>query len=255
MKRMLSDSSKSSEKLSEGKKPTEPDQQDFISTENVKELLLEIYARLRRHFGYRNWWPGETEFEIILGAILTQNTSWKNVEKALDNLKKQGLLEPEKLRKVEQSKLEELIKPSGYYRQKAERIQRFLDFFFAPPVNGKIELLKALPLKKLRKMLLEIKGIGPETADSILLYALNKPIFVVDAYTKRIFSRLRLVKENISYDELREFFEKNLPRSVKLYNDYHAQLVELGKNYCKKIPDCSACPLRSLERCREKQFS
>ena len=215
-------------------------------------LLLEIYQRLYFHFGARNWWPGETEFEIILGAILTQNTSWKNVERAINNLKEKNLLQPEKLRKISQEKLEELVRPSGYYRQKARRIKDFLEFYSAPPISGKIQNLKKIPTKKLRKMLLEIKGIGPETADSILLYALGRPVFVVDAYTRRIFSRLGLVSEDIGYEELRKFFEQNLPRKVSLYNDYHAQLVELGKRYCKAEPDCASCPLSNMKLCFKK---
>jgi len=218
--------------------------------DNPRELLLRIYQLLYSHFGFRHWWPGESEFEIMLGAILTQNTNWKNVERAIKNLKDKKVFSPKQLMTLDLNKLEELIKPSGYYRQKARRIKEFLEFFLSPPISGSIEKMKKIPTAPLRRMLLEIKGIGPETADSILLYALGKRVFVIDAYTRRIFSRLGLVSEKESYEQLQNFFEQNLPKSAKLYNDYHAQIVELGKNYCAKKPACQNCPLKPLKRCQ-----
>lgn len=213
-------------------------------------ILLEIYRILRSHFGYRHWWPGQTPFEVMIGAILTQNTSWANVEKAIGNLKQRNLLDPQKMAGLELNELALLIKPSGYFNQKALKLKAFLDFFLAPPVSGSIKKMRKIPLEKMRQCLLGVKGIGPETADSILLYALNKPVFVVDAYTRRILSRLGLVPEKTSYEDLQKFFEQNLPKSIRLYNDYHAQLVELGKTYCRKKPLCKNCPLAILKRCK-----
>jgi len=218
--------------------------------DKTQRLVLEIYHLLYAHFGYRHWWPGESAFEIIIGAILTQNTNWKNVERAIKNLKDHNLFTPEKLAQLDLKKLEKLIRPSGYYHQKALRIKQFLIFFLSPPISGSIEKIKKIPTAHLRKMLLGIKGIGPETADSILLYALGKKVFVIDAYTRRIFSRLGLVSEQASYEQAQNFFEQNLPKSVKLYNDYHAQIVELGKTFCLKKPNCGNCPLKQLKRCK-----
>jgi endonuclease-3 related protein len=185
----------------------------------------------------------------MVGAILTQNTSWANVERAIANLKRAKALSPKKLLEIDLEKLEQLVRPSGYFRQKAKRLKIYLQFFFAPPILGSIPNMQKIETGEMREMLLAVNGIGPETADSILLYALDKPVFVVDAYTRRIFSRLGLVPEKIGYEELRMFFEKSLPVSVALYNDYHAQLVALGNRYCKKRPLCRECPLFSLDRC------
>jgi len=215
----------------------------------LRQALLNIYRRSRAHFGRLDWWPGETPFEVMVGAILTQNTSWANVERAIDNLKKNQLLQPRRLRKVKLQKLEQLIRPSGYFRQKARRLKIFLEFFFAPPLNGSIANMKKIPAGRMRQMLLAVKGIGPETADSILLYALDKPVFVIDAYTRRIFSQLGLAPEKISYEDLRKFFEQNLPQSVSLFNDYHAQIVAIGKHFCKKRAKCQLCPLFDLRKC------
>ena len=227
----------------------------------MNELQL-IYNKLYSSFGPQGWWPltvsghktlhhsGEPKndkhrFEIILGAILTQNTSWKNVEKALYNLSKNNLIDLEKLKKIKKDKLAKLIRPSGYYNQKAERLKIMADFLLKNPV----EKLKKLPIEELRKRLLDIKGIGPETADSIILYAFQKPIFVIDAYTKRIYERLGFKEK--TYDELQSIFLKflkikNNNKKTKIFNEYHALLVELGKNYCKKSPVCMECPLNKL---------
>ena len=195
------------------------------------------------HFGPLHWWPGETPFEIMVGAILTQNTSWVNVERAIENLKKEGLLDPYKMFELPDERMKELIKPSGFFNVKTKRLKAFLEFFIRE-YNGDVEEMKKEDLSTLRKKLLSVNGIGKETADSILLYALDKPIFVVDAYTRRIFSRHGFVPQDIEYDDLQRFFMKNLPQDVSLYNEYHAQIVLTGKNYCRKTPLCEKCPLK-----------
>ncbi len=211
--------------------------------------LLHLYELLRERFGFLNWWPGDTPFEVIIGAILTQNTSWKNVEKAVNNLKSKGYLSPEKMKSMNIKKLAEYIKPSGYYNQKAIKLKEFLSFF-EKNFDLKIEKMKKVNKNRLRQMLLSVKGIGKETADSILLYALSKKIFVIDAYTRRILERLGVwSKSDCEYDELRIFFEKNIPPNLRLYKDFHAQFVMLGKNFCRKgKPLCNDCPL--LEYCK-----
>ncbi len=216
---------------------------------NNSQALLRIYRILRLHFGYRHWWPGETPFEVMVGAILTQSTNWKNVERAIGNLKRRNLLEANKMARLDLKELARLIRPSGYFNQKALKLKAFLAFFLAPPISGSVKSMRKIPAARMRELLLSVTGIGPETADSILLYALGKPVFVVDAYTKRVFARLGFTPEKIGYEDLRKFFEQNLPRSVRLYNDFHAQLVELGKNYCKKTPQCAACPVKAGKHC------
>ncbi len=195
--------------------------------------MIEIYQILLNHFGKQKWWPCRTgdRFEIIVGAILTQNTNWKNVDKALDNLIKNKMLSKNKIKKIPISRLSALIKPAGYYNQKAKKLKAFVKY------NGKIT----------RASLLSIWGIGYETADSIMLYAYNKPYFVVDAYTKRIFSRLGLIKTQ-DYEYVRNYFESKLPKSISVYKEFHALIVELAKRHCKKEPLCRECPLAG--RCR-----
>jgi len=216
-----------------------------------RDILLKIYNSLYNYFGPLNWWPGDTPFEIMVGAILTQNTSWSNVEKAINNLKKENLLEPRELFRVNQEKLAQLIKPSGYYNIKAKRLKNFVNIFIND-FEGSAEKMFSGDGRELRKKLLKINGIGPETADSILLYAGEKPFFVVDAYTKRIFSRHKLISKDSTYYQIQEFFIKNLDQDVKLFNEFHAQIVMLGKTICtSKNPDCSECPigyLNSVER-------
>jgi len=208
--------------------------------------LLDIYKLLYKRFGPRHWWPGDTKLEIIIGAILTQNTAWSNVEKAISNLKKSDLLKVKRLSQVSRKRLARLIKPSGYYNIKSQRVKEFLGFLNSR-YDGKIEKMFRTKTSKLREELLNVKGIGPETADSILLYAGQKPVFVIDSYTKRVFSRHRYIHEDASYEEAQEFFVKNLPRDVKLFNEYHALIVELGKNLCKsKKPLCSECPIKGV---------
>lgn len=219
--------------------------------------LDNIYKKLLKTFGKQGWWPVTLEdelhpqyhnkkkltekqkFEIIIGAILTQNTNWKNVEKAIVNLNKENILDINNILKTRKEKLADLIRPSGYFNQKADRLKIIARFFS----KNKIKDIEKLPLEKLRKQLLDIKGIGPETADSILLYAFQKPVFVIDAYTKRIFSRYGLIDKKNDYNEFQKYFHKNLKKDVNLFNEYHALIVELAKIHCKTTPICKDCPL------------
>lgn len=210
-----------------------------------RQQIQTIYDRLFERFGPQHWWPGETPFEIIVGAILTQNTNWTNVEKAIGNLKKAGVLTPDKLHALDMGALAELIRPAGYFNIKAGRLKHFLDRLFER-FEGQLDRLGALPADRLREELLSIKGIGPETADSIALYAFDKPVFVVDAYTGRILGRHGLLEPQAGYEEVRMLFESTLPRDVRLYNEYHALLVRLGKEHCKPKPQCAGCPLEDL---------
>jgi len=208
-------------------------------------LFLKIYERLFDNFGPQHWWPGETPFEVMVGAILTQNTNWQNVEKAINNIKKAGLLDPKKLL-VYKKRIPHLIRPSGFYQLKTKRLIEFLKYF-VERYAGEIKNFADKDTESLRDELLSIKGIGPETADSILLYALNRPIFVVDAYTKRLLFRHKLIGDDADYYKIQKLFEENLPRDTRLYNEYHALIVRLGKEYCKKNePLCDICPLYNL---------
>lgn len=207
---------------------------------------MKIYDKLYKAYGSRHWWPGETPFEVMVGAILTQNTSWRNVEKAIQKLKNKGVLNAEGMHQLRKSHLAPLIRSSGYYRIKAGRLKAFVDFLFEE-YDGDIEKMGRERLLVLRQRLLGVNGIGPETADSIILYGLNKPIFVVDAYTKRILSRHGMISENISYEEIQRLFMKHLPPNKKLFNEYHALLVHLGKTLCKKVPRCDICPIKGIE--------
>ncbi|MEM5813003.1 MAG: endonuclease [Candidatus Aenigmatarchaeota archaeon] len=202
-------------------------------------LLIEIYNKLLNHFGKQNWWPiigskKTKRLEIIIGAILTQNTSWKNVEKAIKNLVEKRLISREKIIKIKEEELENIIKPCGYYRQKAKRLK---------------EALKRIKGNVTREKLLKINGIGKETCDAILLYAYEKPYFVIDAYTRRILERTGILKNafKMGYDELQRFFHENLPKDIEVYKEYHALLDELAKNYCKKkSPLCEKCPIVAI---------
>jgi len=207
--------------------------------------LLDIYNRLYQRYGPQHWWPGQTPFEIIVGAILTQNTNWSNVEKAIENLKKAGCLTPEQLHRLPTEQLASYIKPAGYFNIKASRLKHFLDWLFEKH-DGCLEKLAAMSPLTLRKQLLGIKGIGPETADSICLYAFGKPIFVVDAYTARMLGRHRLIEDGSGYDQIQELFHSGLEKDVSLFNEFHALIVRLGKEHCKKQPVCKGCPLEDL---------
>ncbi len=208
-------------------------------------LLMKIYRILYQTYGPRHWWPGETPFEVMIGAILTQNTSWTNVEKAIQKLKDKGLLSPSGIYHLKRSELARLIKSSGYYRIKAERLKSFVNFLFEN-YGGDPERMKEEEFMVLREKLLEVKGIGHETADSILLYGLKKPIFVVDAYTKRILLRHGLISQKASYEEIQNLFMDNLRHEERLFNEYHALFVHLGKTLCRKIPKCDLCPLKGI---------
>ena len=207
-----------------------------------RNVFEEVYERLFEARGHQHWWPGETPFEVAVGAVLTQNTAWKNVEKAISNLKKASCLSPDALSAMPIEQLAMLIKPAGYYNIKAKRLKALLDFLFLK-AGGDVSSLSSMPLAELRQSLLSVSGIGRETADSIILYAVGKPIFVVDAYTRRIFSRLGLLNESMDYDEIRALFESNLKPDVELFKDYHAQIVIHGKEQCRKKPACEGCPL------------
>ncbi|MCF8038122.1 MAG: endonuclease III domain-containing protein [Desulfohalobiaceae bacterium] len=209
------------------------------------QKLLNFYAVMQKTLGPSNWWPGDSPFEVCLGAILTQNTNWSNVQKALIRLKAESLLDPEKIFSLGLARLSEIIKPAGYFRVKGQRILNFLAFL-KESADFQLELLAERPLDDLRTDLLAVNGIGPETADSMLLYAFSKPSFVVDSYTARICNRHSLTHEDIGYEELRSFFMDVLPPDVAFYNEYHALLVRTGKNWClKREGKCRACPLRS----------
>jgi endonuclease-3 related protein len=219
----------------------------------ISQQLTEIYQLLLTHFGPQHWWPGQTQFEVITGAILTQNTNWANVEKALTNLKNADLLTPEKLHNLDFSQLAELIRPAGYYSIKAKRLKNFINWLFEN-YNGRLTNLETVDTNQLRAELLEIKGIGYETADSILLYALYRPIFVVDAYTARITFRHQLIEPDAKYEQLRELFQSNLPQDVQLFNEYHALLVRVGKEFCKPKARCPGCPLETLSHCLDIEY-
>ncbi|MCM8775807.1 MAG: endonuclease III domain-containing protein [Candidatus Omnitrophica bacterium] len=207
------------------------------------EELGTIYRLLRNAFGHQHWWPGESPFEVMIGAILTQNTAWANVEKAIRNLKDAHQLTPQALRVMTKPKLARLIRPAGYFNIKADRIKHFISFLFSE-YRGSLKRMFSEKGESLRQKLLALKGIGPETADSILLYAAQKPFFVIDAYTRRIFGRHGLYDPSKTYEDWRILFEKFLPRTVGLFNDFHAQIVYLGKNFCKTKPQCASCPLQ-----------
>jgi len=214
----------------------------------MSSRLTLIYKKLFAHFGRQFWWPADDSFEVIIGAILTQNTNWSNVEKALSRLKQSKNLSADRLRRLPHKRLAELIRSAGYYNIKAKRIKAFLDFFFGT-YQGSLKKMLPEPGLKLRRQLLAVCGIGPETADSILLYALNKPVFVVDAYTKRIFLRHGLIREKDDYQALQDLFMRQLEPNTKFFNEYHALLVKLGKEYClKSKPKCQICPLNDQSK-------
>jgi endonuclease III related protein len=214
----------------------------------TRTLLLDIYDRLYRRFGPQHWWPHSRggAFEIIVGAILTQNTAWTNVEKALVNLRRARLLTPLALNRTHSGRLARLVRPSGYFNLKAKKLKAFARLLFMEH-QGKLANLFASDTATLRQELLAVYGIGPETADSILLYAAHHPVFVVDAYTRRIFERLGLAPADASYEELQKLFVENLEPDEPMFNEYHALIVALGKNICRKrVPKCEECPLREV---------
>jgi endonuclease-3 related protein len=197
------------------------------------------------HYGPTHWWPGDTPFEMAIGAILTQNTAWTNVIKAIENLKRADLLSPARMAACDLGALEAALRPSGYFRQKAIRVRLFCEHLLTH-YGGSIARMAQRPLDELRHELLALHGIGPETADDILLYVCGKPVFVVDAYTRRIFSRHGLAAPNIAYEALRALFEQTLDPDVALFKEYHGLIVWTGKDFCRKRPRCEGCPLAPL---------
>jgi endonuclease-3 related protein len=208
---------------------------------------LRIYRLLLRRYGHAGWWPGRTDFEICVGAILTQNAAWVNVEKALQALRAHRLLSYRALRDRDPAEIAPLIRPVGYYNVKARRLAEFVGFL-GREYGGRPSVMAREEPWTLRRKLLAVNGVGPETADSIALYAAGAPLFVVDAYTRRVFSRLGLLEGTESYDEVQRFFMRRLPRDAALYNDYHAQIVTLGKQACRSRPRCELCPLGRMCR-------
>lgn len=205
--------------------------------------LRKYFDALLAHYGPPKWWPAATSFEVMIGAILTQNTSWKNVEKAIHNLKVYDLLDARKIHELDQDTLAMAIKPAGTYNLKAARLKGFVAWFLER-FDGDLERMKRSSPDRLREELLEVKGIGPETADAILLYALGMPVFVVDAYTHRLLTRHELAMDEATYDDLKEYFERNLPKDANLYNDFHALIVSVGKEFCRPKARCEQCPLK-----------
>ncbi len=213
--------------------------------EELANRLLGIFNRLLMRYGPRDWWPAETPFEVCVGAILTQNTNWGNVEKAITNLKREGLLTPEALRDVPVKRLAEVIRPAGFFNVKSRRLRDFVGYLFAK-YGGSLDRMFNGDWRLLREELLRVPGIGPETCDSILLYAGGKPSFVIDAYTIRLFSRLGIVSEKAEYETVRTLFMDNLPPDAELFNEYHALIVQHGKEHCRKRPGCAGCELHIL---------
>ncbi len=210
---------------------------------NQKFLLIQ--QLLDDHFGPLHWWPADTPFEVVVGAVLTQNTAWINVERAIHNLKQAEALSPEIMATLPVKQLENLIRPSGFYHQKAVRLQ-YLATYLLESWQGNLAHLCGGPINDARERLLALPGVGPETADSILLYAAGRPSFVVDTYTRRIFERIGMLTGRETYDEIRQLFMQNLPEDAKLYNEYHAQIVQLAKTCCRKNKTfCSDCPANS----------
>lgn len=209
----------------------------------MRQRLLDIFHLLLERFGRRNWWPGDTPLEIIIGAVLTQNTSWKNVEKAIGNLKSAGLMDIRRLYEVQADVLAGHIRSSGYYNLKSKRLKNLINVIYEEYTSS-IDMLKHNGTYILRRRLLDIKGIGEETADSILLYALDKPVFVVDAYTKRFLKNHGLYEGNYLYSDIQRFFMENIPTDVYIFNEFHALIVALCQQYCLKDPKCGECPLK-----------
>ena len=209
-------------------------------------MLTAVYEKLLAAFGPQHWWPGDSPFEIVVGAVLVQNTAWRNVEQAIENLRDAGLMEPRALYAVPEKELAELIRPAGYFQVKSRRLRNLLKLV-VEQYDDSLEAMFRTDLATLREELLGVSGIGPETADAILLYAGSLPTFVVDTYTHRVLARHGWIGYEADYHEIKDHFEAGLPADAALYNEYHALLVRLGKNYCRKTePKCEACPLVDL---------
>jgi endonuclease-3 related protein len=225
----------------------------FIATRVAKansinrQVIKSIYKKLLAFYGAREWWPGDTRFEIAVGAILTQNTSWTNVEKAIGNLKKKRVLTAGSMHRLSANELADVIRPAGYYNVKAKRLRAFTQFL-ADYYDMDMARMRATETELLRRQLLSVNGVGQETADSILLYALGRPVFVIDAYTKRIMSRHGVADVKASYEEYQSLFYESLELDAGLFNEYHALLVSVGKDFCKPVPKCEYCPLVSSKK-------
>jgi endonuclease-3 related protein len=214
-------------------------------TKESEKILYSIYKKLYRTFGPQHWWPGDTPFETAVGAILTQGTNWTNVEKAIKNLKRNNALSAQALNNIPLRELAACIRPAGYFNIKAKRLKAFIDFLMKN-YHGSMKKMKHKDTGSLREELLSIHGIGSETADSIILYALDKPVFVIDAYTKRVLSRHGIMDYKESYDTFQGLFHAALKKDIQLFNEYHALFVKVGKTYCRrKNPMCEKCPLKS----------
>jgi endonuclease-3 related protein len=211
----------------------------------LSDKLKEIYQLLLKAYGPQNWWPAKSPLEVMVGAVLTQNTNWQGVEKAIANLKKNGLLSLDRLRHRSIKELAECIKPAGYFNLKARRLKNLIGMV-AEAYGGDLDAMGQIETAQLRQELLFVNGVGPETADSILLYAFHRPIFVVDTYTYRVTSRHGLIEEEINYQALQDLFMEHLPLDVNMFNEYHALLVRVGKLHCKRKARCEGCPLESL---------
>jgi endonuclease-3 related protein len=206
------------------------------------QRLMAMFDMLLDHFGHQHWWPGDSAFEMMVGAILTQNTNWKNVEKAIENLKFDNILSVKAIQTISVQDLAEKIRPAGYFNIKAGRLKNLINFIWQRH-RGDLSHLLDQKTHILREQLLSVKGIGPETADSIILYAAQRPVFVIDTYTYRILNRHEMVDNMVSYDDLQELFMYHLPEDATLFNEFHALIVKTGKEYCRKKPRCNVCPL------------
>lgn len=207
--------------------------------------LETLFSRLFEAFGPQQWWPADSPFEVMVGAVLVQNTAWKNVRRAIDRLREAGKLSPEAIHATGERELQELIRPAGYYRIKAKRLRHLVDFLITA-YDGSIAAMRAAPPDRLREELLRVHGVGPETADSILLYAAGIPSFVVDTYTHRVLARHGWIGYDADYHQIKEFFESRLQPDADHYNEYHALLVRVGHLHCRKQPICDTCPLADL---------
>jgi endonuclease-3 related protein len=212
--------------------------------------LRSFYDALMAAYGPQHWWPARTPLEVVVGAILTQNTNWKNVERAIDRLRQAGALDWKRLHALTPEALAELVRPAGTFRVKARRLKAFVEFLFER-YGGRLEAMADRPTEALREELLGVSGIGRETADCILLYALHRPVFVVDAYTRRVLLRHGVIDADADYETLRTIFEDGLPADVRQYNEYHALLVSVGKRHCRAAARCEGCPLERFPHCVE----
>ena len=218
-----------------------------MNSQSISQLLQNIYRQLMECYGPQHWWPAEEPFEVMVGAVLTQSAAWLNVEKAIDNLKTSKVMSPQALRHLSLPEIATLIRPCGYYNSKARKLKSLVNWL-EEYCNDNLDKLFDINTNQLRQQLLSIYGIGQETADSIILYAANKPVFVIDAYTRRIISRIGLAPGSNSYTAYQSLFMDNLPADVRLFNEYHALLVSLGKNVCRKRPLCQQCCLCGMCR-------